>query len=73
MQEYMAMGDTRMRFFNRTPRTWYGVSIGMAGRWPDAVGAPARSAIQRSKPSSQAGSRKRRFSCEMRCERVSSE
>jgi len=32
VQEYMAIGDTRMRFLSLTPRAWYGVSMGSGGR-----------------------------------------
>ncbi|CAM3429251.1 Uncharacterised protein [Bordetella pertussis] len=67
------MGETTIRLASRTLRAWNGVSMGSGACAPGAGPAPARSAIQASYPCSHAASRSRRFSCEMRCERVSSE
>ena len=79
------MGDTTMRFFRRKARTCNGNSMGGAtcGRalapaapaWDatDPAGAGSAVAIQASKPFSHAGSRRRRFSWLMRCERVNRE
>ena len=60
--EYCAIGDTTTRFFSVTLRTVYGVNIGGGTGASGAIVIPARSANQRSKPSSQLLSRRRRFS-----------
>ena len=71
--EYCAMGLTTMRFGSVTLRTVNGVKIAGGAATSVAMASPDCCANQRSKAPTYAASRTRRFSCEMRCERVSSE
>ena len=68
---YCAIGETTTRFSRCIPRKRKGVNMGgraALGLWPVACSSNHISA-----PSSHALSRWRKFSCEMRCERVSKE
>ena len=65
--EYCAIGDTTTRFLSVTPRSVNGVNIGGTG----GAASGARRANQFSIRATNARSRSRRFSCEMRWLRVS--